>query len=84
LLKRGLAFGYRSKTKADLTNEWQPEAQQRRVVRRVSNTFWFLREVRRYGSDCILISPDDVRDKIVEEIKQMLRTYPQAHETSDQ
>ncbi|MFZ4674317.1 MAG: helix-turn-helix transcriptional regulator [Nodosilinea sp.] len=84
LLTRGLAFGYQSKTKADLINEWQPEAQQRRVVRRVSNTFWFLREVRRYGADCILISPDDVRDKIVEEIKQMLRTYPQAHETSDQ
>jgi hypothetical protein len=30
-----------------------------------------------------LISPDDVRNKVVEEIKQMLRTYPQAHETSD-
>ncbi len=75
LLLRSLAFGYRSKTKADLVNEWQPEVQQRRVVRRVSNTFWFLREVRRYGADCLISSPLDLREQLVQELKRWVEHY---------
>ena len=75
LLLGGLAFGYRSKTKADLINEWQPEVQQRRVVRRVSNTFWFLREVRRYGADCLISSPLDLREKFVQELRRWVEHY---------
>lgn len=75
LLLGGLAFGYRSKTKADLINEWQPDAQQRRVVRRVSNTFWFLREVRRYGADCLISSPISIREQFVKELRRLVEHY---------
>lgn len=71
----GLAVGYRSKTEADLINEWQPETQRRRVVRRVSNTFWFLREVRRYGADCLILSPADLRERFVQELGRWLEGY---------
>ncbi|WOD37122.1 WYL domain-containing protein [Nodosilinea sp. E11] len=71
----GLAFGYRSKTKADLVNEWQPDVQQRRVVRRVSNTFWFLREVRRYGADCLISSPLPIREKFMQELRRWVEHY---------
>lgn len=78
LLLRGLAFGYRSKTKADLSNTWEPETQQRRVIRRIHSSFWFLREVRRYGADCILVSPTDLQERIIQELRQQLLAYPQA------
>ncbi|WP_198808626.1 helix-turn-helix transcriptional regulator [Leptolyngbya sp. BL0902] len=71
----GLALGYRSKTKADIINEWQPETQRRRVVRRISNTFWFLRDVRRYGADCCIASPADLRERFVQELEQWMASY---------
>lgn len=74
-LLNGLAFGYRSKTEADLTNEWLSEQQLRRVVRRIHNTFWFFREVRRYGADCIVIGPADVRDRFTRDVIAMARHY---------
>ena len=74
-LWRGLAFGYRSKTKADVTVEWLPDQQIKRVVRRVSNTFWFFREVRRYGADCVVIGPADVRDRFAQDAIAMARHY---------
>ena len=74
LLNR-LALGYRTKTKADLINEWLPEQQVRRVVRRIYNTFWFFREVRRYGADCKIVGPDEVRDRFVEELKETIGNY---------
>jgi predicted DNA-binding transcriptional regulator YafY len=81
LLSRGLAFGYHSKTKADVINEWQPETQQRRVVRRISNTFWFLREVRRYGADCLIASPIDLQERLVQELGQWLEIYGSSDKT---
>ncbi|HIK39595.1 WYL domain-containing protein [Thermoleptolyngbya sp. M55_K2018_002] len=74
-LKRGLALGYRTKTGADLTNEWLPERQIRRVVRRIHNTFWFFREVRRYGSECVIVSPEAVRDRFKQELLAMIEQY---------
>jgi predicted DNA-binding transcriptional regulator YafY len=46
------------------------EEKVRQVVRRVSNPFWLVREVLRYGGDCVVVSPDSLRDRI----KQKLRT----------
>lgn len=74
-LIHGLAFGYRSKTEADLSNEWMPDQQIRRVVRRVHNTFWFFREVRRYGADCVVVGPEDVRDRFAQDVIAMARHY---------
>lgn len=75
-LQRGLAFAYRSKTEADEINEWSDSLPQvRRVVRCVTNTFWFFREVRRYGSDCVIVSPDAVRDRFKQELMLTLEQY---------
>lgn len=75
-LFRSLAFAYRSKTTWDETNEWSTELPHvRRVVRHVSNTFWFLREVLRYGQDCEVISPDSVRDRVKQEVQKLYQRY---------
>jgi predicted DNA-binding transcriptional regulator YafY len=92
-----LAFGYRSKTKADIENDWLPNArfteQQekfspgsvrrvvgdhqhiRRVVRRTHNTFWLFREIRRYGADCVLVGPKEVRERFTEDVRALYQQY---------
>ncbi|RMH12760.1 MAG: WYL domain-containing protein [Gammaproteobacteria bacterium] len=77
-LLRGLAFGYHAKTHADVWVEWLPEAQIKRVVRRIHNTFWFFREVRRYGADCIVMGPAEVRDRFARDAIAMARHYTDA------
>jgi len=74
LFKR-LAIGYRSKQSADIVVEWLPDQAVRRVVRRIHNTFWFFREVRRYGSDCRIVGPEDVRDRFVRDLKAAIQNY---------
>jgi WYL domain len=75
-LFRGLAFAYRSKTARDEVNEWVAELPQvRRVVRRVSSTFWLIREVLRYGQDCEVIAPDAVRDRVKQEVRSLAVQY---------
>jgi hypothetical protein len=77
----GLAFAYQAKPE-DKANEWIPETQRvRRVVRGVSITFWFIREVMQYAPDCVVVSPENVRSLL----KQKLRTLCQLYdiETSD-
>lgn len=70
-----LASAYRVKQGTDLINEWLSEQQVRRVIRRVQNTFWFFREIRRYGADCIVVAPGEVRDSFVEDLKLTLQNY---------
>ncbi|EKV02079.1 hypothetical protein Lepto7375DRAFT_4281 [Leptolyngbya sp. PCC 7375] len=70
-----LAVAYRSKKGADLTNEWLPEQQIRRVTRQIQNTFWFFREIRRYDPDCIIIGPEDVRARFIENLTLALQNY---------
>ena len=74
LLNR-LAVGYRSKREGDWVNEWLPEGEARRVVRRVSSTFWFFREVRRYGADCEIVGPLEVRDRFVADLERAVENY---------
>lgn len=72
----GLAFAYYSKTNQDEINEWLIDPPQvRRVVRRVANTFWFIREVLRYGKDCQIILPDSVRDRFKQELIALCENY---------
>lgn len=71
----GLAFAYKTKTE-DISNDWLAGAAQvKRVVRRIANTFWFTREVLRYGKNCVIVSPEAVRSRIKEEIKSMCDLY---------
>jgi hypothetical protein len=75
-LFRGLAFAYESKTAKDKVNEWIPGLPQtRRVIRRVSNTFWLIREILRYGNDCEVMSPESIRQRVIEEIKGLASRY---------
>jgi hypothetical protein len=74
-LLAGLALGYRSKTDADIENQWLPDQQIRRVVRRIHNTFWFFREVRRYGAECVVVGPAEVRDRFARDAIAMANHY---------
>ena len=74
-LLRGLAFAYRAKPE-DSENEWLADQSRiRRVVRKVSNTFWFIREVMQYGEDCVIVSPDNVRDRIKQKLRLQCQQY---------
>ncbi|WP_413201429.1 WYL domain-containing protein, partial [Nostoc piscinale] len=71
----GLAFAYQPKPE-DKINEWLPDTQKvRRVVRRVSSTFWFIREVMQYTPDCVIIAPENVRSLIKEKLKTLCQHY---------
>lgn len=46
-----------------------------RVIRRVVNPFWLFREIRRYGADCEIISPQDVRDRFAQDVRALYENY---------
>lgn len=74
-LFRGLAFAYQAKPE-DVTNEWLVDRERvRRVVRQISSSFWFIREVLRYGEDCVVVSPESVRDRLKQKLKSMCYQY---------
>ena len=47
----------------------------RQVVRRVVNEFWLIREVLRYRQDCVIVSPQSMRDRLKQELLAMCRLY---------
>ncbi|MDJ1170226.1 WYL domain-containing protein [Roseofilum sp. BLCC_M154] len=47
----------------------------RQVVRQISNPFWLLREVRRYGEDCEIIAPQNLRDRYIQELRAQCQQY---------
>ncbi|MBD2743091.1 WYL domain-containing protein [Coleofasciculus sp. FACHB-1120] len=74
-LMSGLAFAYQVKPE-DTFNDWLADRQRvRRVVRRVSSTFWFIREVMQYAPDCVVISPESVRSRLTDKIKALCQQY---------
>jgi hypothetical protein len=74
-LLAGLAFAYQAKPE-DKTNEWLQDTHRiRRVIRRVSSTFWFIREVMQYVPDIVIISPENVRDRIKEKLISQCQRY---------
>lgn len=74
-LYRGLAYAY-SRKQADLVDEWLADERQiKKVVRKVSNTFWFVREIFRYGEDCLIIAPESVRDRYMQKLKLLYQAY---------
>ncbi len=46
----------------------------RRIVRRVSDTFWLFRELVRYGRNCAVIAPGELRQLFRDELLAVLRT----------
>lgn len=71
----GLAFGYKTKPE-DIYNEWLPEkSRTRRVIRKVYSTFWFIREIMQYAPDCIIISPEPIRDRMKQKLLTLCDLY---------
>lgn len=71
----GLAFAYQAKPEDDI-NEWLPDKPRvRQVIRRVSSTFWFNREVMQYAPDCVVISPENVRDRLKQKLRTLCNLY---------
>ncbi|MFN7518433.1 MAG: helix-turn-helix transcriptional regulator [Dolichospermum sp.] len=74
-LYKGLAFAYQPKPE-DKIVEWIPDQPQvKKVIRRISNTFWFIREIMQYSSECIVVSPEDVRSRIKESLIKLCQNY---------
>jgi predicted DNA-binding transcriptional regulator YafY len=69
---RGMIKAYESKAN-DLSNEVMGDVRQ--VERKVSNPFWLIREVLRYGEDCVVVSPENVRSLVREKLKILCQHY---------
>ena len=69
---KGLIKAYEPKDD-DLEDEINGEVRQ--VVRKVVNCFWLNREVRRYGKDCVIVSPENVRDFFKQELQELYNLY---------
>jgi predicted DNA-binding transcriptional regulator YafY len=74
--KRGMVKAYESRN-ADISNEVLVvrEEKVRQVVRRVSNPFWLVREVLRYGGDCVVVSPENVREQVKQKLRLQCQQY---------
>lgn len=71
-----LAFAYQTKTTEDEISEWLADRQGvRRVVKQVSITFWFIREVLQNTPDIVVISPDSLRDRIKQKLRSLCGAY---------
>ncbi|MEG4212541.1 hypothetical protein [Microcoleus sp. S13_B4] len=71
---RGMVKAYERRQK-DISEEGQVIADVRQVVWRVSNPFWLIREVFRYGEDCVIVSRDSVRDRFQQKLIALCRQY---------
>jgi len=71
-LNGGLVQAYEPKE-----NDIQDEriADVRQITRNVINPFWLIREVFRYGSECVIVSPVEIRDRFKQELSQMIQQY---------
>lgn len=47
----------------------------RQVVRRVVNDFWLIREVARYWEDCVIVSPECLRDRLKQKLFTLCELY---------
>ncbi len=68
----GMVNAYEPRPK-DISNKVVGDV--REVVRHVSNPFWLIREVFRYGEDCVIVSPDSVRDRFQQKLIALCRQY---------
>jgi predicted DNA-binding transcriptional regulator YafY len=69
---RGMVKAYDPRAR-DISNEVVGDIRQ--VVRNVSNPFWLMREVSRYWEDCVIVSPDSVRDRFRQKLIALCGQY---------
>ena len=74
-LSGNLAFAYKPREE-DIDHTWlDTDPPMRQIIRKVSNTFWFYREIMPYAEDCEIIEPDDVREKFKEKVRSLYLKY---------
>jgi hypothetical protein len=74
----GLSYAYAKETgglKPDDIATERLDANTRKVTRRISNTFWFVREIACYWDDCRVIRPDSVRAMVLAKGRKMLEGH---------
>jgi predicted DNA-binding transcriptional regulator YafY len=69
---KGMVKAYEPRAR-DLSNEVVGAVRQ--VVRQVSNPFWLVREVLRYGGDCVVVSPESVREQVKQKLRLQCQQY---------
>ncbi|MBI4780758.1 MAG: hypothetical protein HY785_05485 [Oscillatoriophycideae cyanobacterium NC_groundwater_1537_Pr4_S-0.65um_50_18] len=47
----------------------------RQVVRRISSTFWFFREILPYGEDCVIIGIESLRNRFITKLRSLYKPY---------
>lgn len=70
----GLAFAYEPKPD-DGVGELEGEPPFRRVVRDISSSFWFFREIAAYWDECAIISPPEIRDRFQDKVQGLGQRY---------
>ncbi|MEG4343670.1 WYL domain-containing protein [Microcoleus sp. A003_D6] len=70
-----LAFNYRRKQGDVEVSDLEGDPPMRRVTREIFNTFWFFRELAPYWEDCVIVSPDSVRDRFQQKLIALCRQY---------
>lgn len=74
--RRGMVKAYEPRN-VDISDEVVVvgEEKVRQVVRWVSNPFWLIREVLKYGEDCVVVSPQNVRSLVKTKLISLCRQY---------
>ncbi|MBD2329205.1 WYL domain-containing protein [Alkalinema sp. FACHB-956] len=75
---RGLAGAYRSLDKNDkLEESLVAPVATKRIIRSITSTFWFFREILRYGEDCEIIAPESIRRQFAAKVRSLADRYPE-------
>ena len=69
-----LAYAY-TQREADIDNTWLETEPVRQIIRKISSTFWFYREIMPYAEDCEIVDPSDVREKFREKVRSLHLKY---------
>jgi hypothetical protein len=72
-----LAFAYKPKT-GDIKDEWIGSIEDRpvrQIVREITSTFWFFREILPYAEDCIIAQPESVRLTLIQKLQTLYTRY---------
>jgi len=71
-LHGGLAHAYQLR-ESDYLDYW--DGKTKVVTRRISSTFWFIREIIRYGKDCKVLSQREVIERLVVQLEGAIAHY---------
>jgi predicted DNA-binding transcriptional regulator YafY len=75
---RGLVNAYESKPE-DIFDEVRGDI--RYVVRRVSNLWWFFRDIASYYEDCAIVLPTSVRDRHFQKVKKLYQSLESSQDS---